>query len=381
MGTGEESTGGVVDQSATATHQLVQSVDELLRLVPQLEEADEFQVLASVEEASLARFDLECRIFAKHGRQHELKDYLSKYNRLAAKNGWRTIEYTGYARHMAMVGARFLESDKQMTEHYWALPQTFFIEALVAGDRFFTALDMAHEKVEASIRTKNAPNFTRVDFREALAPPEPPPGKSKKTEQNVPPAAQSGESSEKQAATSPEVQEPLQEAPTELDVVVDRARQELGDAVLREVLERILAGEEAPAIDVDVEPAPPPPEAVEPALGDGGPAEAATSQRACYDCTRCERLKQVERLALVTVGGDDRLDEVLGVLKPLDVWLCRRTRQLISVRGKEFERAAVIAGECEEFESMWVKDGEDDSEAHEAESEEPISVDDLMDDD
>jgi len=196
--------------------------------VPQMEESDEFHVLASTEEYDLARFDLQCRVFAKHGRKHELKDYLARYNRLAAKNGWRTIEYTSHAHHMADVGARFLESDKRMTEHFWALPKSFFTEALAAGDDFFLALQMAQEKREAHIRDSNIPNYTRADFRDAIAPPpsEPLPKKGGKDPGGkgiVRRADSSGESSEEPTEPSATSEEEGEEQPVSVGELMEES--------------------------------------------------------------------------------------------------------------------------------------------------------------
>jgi len=372
----EQST-AVVDQSATATSQLSQSARELLQLVPQLEQADEFHVLSVVEDSDLARFDLQCRIYAKHSGRHRLKDYLSEYNRLAASNGWRVIECTSHVHHMADVGARFLEAEKykrgnekragkpaRMTEDFWALPKTFFIEALAAGDNFFLALDMAQEKVEAHVRNQNAPNYTRAEFRAAIAPAPKPPQNAPANEENCPPADSSdgpttGEETPELQTEPIDELEPASERSDPLSEIVDRARAELGDDGLQETLERALTGEPEPPIDIE-----------------GGEVEESEppTSRTCYDCEHCREIEAGQRLSLAAVDAGDQVTEVLGLFTACLAWYCTKRRQLLSVHAQRYERGASLAADCAAFELHEVEDGQGQEEGEET----PLSVDAFM---
>ncbi len=374
-----EQSAAVVDRSATATSQLVKSVDELLGLIPQLEKTDEFHVLSVAEESDLARFDLQCRIFAKHGRKHELKDYLSEYNRLAARNGWRTIEYTSHAHHMADVGKRFLESENctranqkragksaRMTEDFWALPKSYFTEALAAGDKFFVALDMAQEKLEAHVRDPKVPRYTISEFRAAISPPT---KSSSQTTKNGPQTVRRSDNSSESSQNSPEPPESVDDSQTPsepIDPVTElfgRAREELGEERLQETLERAITGvgEPEPAIDVEG--------------GEVEEEELPTSQRTCYGCRQCHEVPIGQRLSLAEVDAEEQVTEMLGLFVPCPAWYCAKTRQLLSVHVQRHTYAQSVAADCGAFE---LRETDEDPDEQTEGGEEHVSVDALM---
>jgi len=59
-------------------------------------------------------------------------------------------------------------------------------------------------------------------------------------------------------------------------------------------------------------------------------------------------------------------------------WYCMPKRKLISVYTQRPERAATIAGECPDFDSQWVRDGDSSADADEEDKEQTLSVGEFM---
>ena len=63
----------------------------------------------------------------------------------------------------------------------------------------------------------------------------------------------------------------------------------------------------------------------------------------CYDCAHCWQPRGHQRLGIVNVKGTAAIDLIL---EPVPVWICRKTKQVISVRTQVAPRAEAIAAGC-----------------------------------